>query len=187
MRPDWRVPSSSPAPRSSRSTSASWKPSAGLDERLQPGDGRLRQLLLRPRDEQAVRLLRAPPHAAAELVQLGEPEAVGLLHDHDRRVRHVDADLDHGGGHEHVEPPRLEARHEVAALGRSQLAVHTADPQPAQLGALQPLGLLLGRPCLDRDGLGHERADDVRLPSRLEVATEAPVRLGAALGRHPDS
>ena len=32
---------------------------------------------------------------------------------------------------------------------------------------------------------GHERADDVRLPSRLEMATEAPVRLGAPLGRHP--
>ena len=57
----------------------------------------------RARDEQAVRLLRAAADAAAQLVQLGEPEAVGLLDDHDRRVRDVDADLDHGRRDEHVE------------------------------------------------------------------------------------
>ena len=64
---------------------------------------RLRQLLLRPRDEQAVRLLGAAADAAAQLVQLREPEAVGLLDDHHRRVRDVDADLDHRRRDEHVE------------------------------------------------------------------------------------
>ena len=38
----------------------------------------------------------------AELVQLGEPEAVGLLDDHDRRVRNVDADLDHRRRHQNL-------------------------------------------------------------------------------------
>ena len=56
-----------------------------------------------PRDEQAVALLGAAPDTAAQLVQLREPEAVGLLHDHDRRVRNVDADLDHRRRDEHVE------------------------------------------------------------------------------------
>ena len=54
----------------------------------------LRQLLLGAGDEQAVRLLGAPADAAAELVELREPEAVGLLDDHHRRVRHVHADFD---------------------------------------------------------------------------------------------
>ena len=156
-----------------------------LHERLEARDRGLRELLLGPRDEQAVRLLRASTNTAPKLVQLRKPEAVGLLHDHDRRVRHVDADLDHRRGDEHVELSGLEARHEIAPLGRPQLPVHAADPQPPQLGALQPLGLLLGCPRLDRDRLRHERADDVCLSSRLEVATEAPVRLGATLGRHP--
>ena len=63
----------------------------------------LRQLLLRPRDEQAVRLLRPAPDAAAQLVKLREAEAVGLLDDHHGRVRDVHADLDHRRRDEDVE------------------------------------------------------------------------------------
>src|SRR5205814_707380 len=54
---------------------------ARLAERLQSGVRGLRQLLLRAGDEQAVRLLGPATDAAAELVQLREPEAVGLLDD----------------------------------------------------------------------------------------------------------
>ena len=79
-----------------------------LDERLEARLRRVGQLLLRPRDEQAVRLLGAAADAAAQLVELGEPEAVGLLDDHDRRVRDVDADLDHRRRDEHVELALLE-------------------------------------------------------------------------------
>ena len=39
---------------------------------------------------------------AAQLVQLRQPEALGLLDQHHRRVRHVDADLDHARRHQHV-------------------------------------------------------------------------------------
>ena len=187
MRPDWRVAEQLACAAQLEVDLGQLEAVGGLDERLQPGDRRLRQLLLRPRHEQAVRLLRPTPDAAAELVQLGQAEAVGLLHDHDRRVRHVDADLDHGRRHEHVQLAGLEARHQVAPLGRPQLAVHAADPQAPQLGALQPLGLLLRRPRLDRDGLRHERADDVRLPARLEVATQALVRLASCARPSPSS
>ena len=45
--------------------------------------------------QQAGRGLVAAADAAAQLVQLGEAEALGVLDDHDRRGRHVDADLDH--------------------------------------------------------------------------------------------
>jgi len=65
------------------------------DERLEPFLRRLRELFLRARDEQAVGLLRSAPDPASQLVELRETEAVGLLDDHHRRVRDVDADLDH--------------------------------------------------------------------------------------------
>ncbi len=112
-------------------------------ERLQPGERRVGQLLLRPRDEQAVRLLGAPPHPASQLVQLGEAEPVGLLDDHDRRVRDVDADLDHRRRHQDVELPGLEARHQIAAVGGLEPAVEQADAVALELALLQPLGLAL--------------------------------------------
>ena len=145
-RPDWRVPSSWPLRRSSRSTSASSKPSVVSTSACEPLLRRLRQLVLHPRHEQAVRLLRAAADAAAQLMQLREAEAVGLLDDHHRRVRNVDADLDHRRRDEHVELARLEAR----PSGRGARAGFSRPcRQPtrklAQLGAAQPVGLLLGR------------------------------------------
>src|SRR6185312_2385024 len=50
-----------------------------LDERLQPRLRGVGQLVLRPRDEQAVRLLRAAADPAAQLMELREPEPVRLL------------------------------------------------------------------------------------------------------------
>ena len=105
--------------------------------RLEPLDRALGQLLPRPRDEQAVRLLGAPADAAAQLVELREPEAVGLLDDHDRRVRDVDADLDHGRRDEDVELPRLEARHHRAAVARAQAPVQAADAVAAAARAVR--------------------------------------------------
>src|SRR5207237_4662266 len=52
------------------------------DERVESALRGLGQLLLRAGDEQAVRLLGAPADAAAQLMELGEPEAIGLLDDH---------------------------------------------------------------------------------------------------------
>ena len=45
---------------------------------------------------------RAAAHAAAELVELGQAEALGVLDHHDGGVGHVHAHLDHGGGHQHL-------------------------------------------------------------------------------------
>ena len=44
--------------------------------------------------ERAGALLVAAADAAAQLVQLQEAEALGVLDDHERRIGHVDADLD---------------------------------------------------------------------------------------------
>src|SRR5919197_4658970 len=114
-----------------------------LDHRLETLARGVRQLLLRPRDEQAVRLLRTATHPPAELMQLSETEAVRLLHDHDRRVRNVDADLDHRGCDEDVDPAGLELRHALPALGGLQPDVQTADAKARELPCPQPLGLVL--------------------------------------------
>ena len=65
---------------------------------------RLRQRLTVVGSEQ---LFRAPSYAPAQLMKLRQPEALRMLDNHDRGVRHVDADLDDSGGDEDRErPPR---------------------------------------------------------------------------------
>ena len=54
-------------------------------------------------EEEAGRLRRPAADAAAQLVQLGQAEALGILDHHDRRFRHVDADLDDRRRDENVE------------------------------------------------------------------------------------
>jgi hypothetical protein len=49
-------------------------------------------------DEDAVGFLRTAADASAELMELGEAEALGMLDDHDGGVGDVDADFDDGGG-----------------------------------------------------------------------------------------
>ena len=137
-RPLCRVPSSSPAPRSRRSSSAMRKPSSLSRMIVEP---RLRRLAERRRvEQQAGRRLVAAADAAAQLVQLGEAEALGMLDDHDGRLRHVDADLDHRGGDQEVDAAAGESRHDAVLLGALHLAMDQADARrrralPARRGA----------------------------------------------------
>jgi hypothetical protein len=101
-------------------------------------------------------------------VELGQPEAVGLLDDHHGRVWDVDADLDHGRGDEHVQLLRLEPPHQLAAVDGLQAPVQAADAEAAELAPLEPLGLLLGGACTRRLAFLDQRADDVRLAPVLE-------------------
>ena len=84
------------APRSSRSTSASRKPSRSRAIASSRGQR------LRVAEQDAERRVLAAADPAAQLVELREPVALGLLDHHHGRVGHVDADLDHAGGHQHV-------------------------------------------------------------------------------------
>ena len=118
-------------------------------------------------------------------MQLRETKAIGFLNDHDRRVRDVDADLDHRRRDKHVEVTGLEACHELTALGGTQAPVQQADPVTAQLGLLQALGLRFRGPGLRRLRLLDQRADDVRLTSRVEVLPQARVGSAAPVLRNP--
>ena len=118
-------------------------------------------------------------------MELREAEAIGLLDDHDRRVRDVDADLDHRRRDEDVELARLELRHHASPLGRRQASVEAADAIAAELGGAKPLGLLLGGTRDTRLGRLDQRAHDVGLPPVVEVPAEPRVRLRAAIVGHP--
>ena len=94
--PCCRVPTSSPSPRSSRSISASSNPSrvrrpARCSRAESLGPNRRHSDGCSPR-----------PIRPAQLVQLRDPVAIGVLDQHHGRVGDVDPDLDHRGGHEHV-------------------------------------------------------------------------------------
>jgi hypothetical protein len=53
-------------------------------------------------EEQAQRLVRPAPDAPAQLMQLRNPVALGVLDEHHRGVGDIDSHLDDGGGHQHV-------------------------------------------------------------------------------------
>ena len=118
-------------------------------------------------------------------MELCEPEPIGLLHDHDRRVRDVDADLDHRRRHQNVELAGFELCHDRPPVGRLEATVEAPDPEAAQLGPPQPLGLVLGG---TRDGRLRgfdQRADDIRLTAVCKMAAQPLVRLRAAIVGHP--
>ena len=152
-------------------------------EPLEPALGRLGRL-----EQEAVRLVGAATDPAAQLVQLGEAEAVGVLDDDRRRVRDVDAHLDHGRRDQHLRLARREGLHGGGLLRRGEPSVHEADAQRLEL-AHEVLVLVLGRARLHGLRALDERADHVGLapvlaPLLLEpdVAVVA-LAVGHAVGR----
>ena len=71
---------------------------------------------------------RAPrPTRPRSWCSCDEAEALGVLDHHQRRVRHVDADLDHRRRDQHRHLPAGEERHHRRLLGRRHAAVQQAD------------------------------------------------------------
>ena len=79
------------------------EPVLGLaqDRQPPPRDVAERRLV----QQQTGRGLVAAPDAAAQLVQLREAEALGVLDDHHRGRRHVDPDLDDRRRDQQIDPP----------------------------------------------------------------------------------
>ena len=134
LRPDWRVPMSSPSPAQAQVHLGEPEAVAVLGQRAQARG------LLGP-EEQAQRLVLAAADAPAQLVQLGDAVALGVLDQHHGRVRDVDPDLDHRRGDEHVGVAGGEARHRRLLLARAHLAVEQHDAEVAELGAREALVL----------------------------------------------
>ncbi len=150
--------------------------------------GHRRQALLavlgrRVGEQEAVRAVAAAPDAAAELVQLREPEPVGVLDDHHRRVRDVDADLDHRRRDEHVELPGAKRAHHRLLLLRRHLAVQQADPQvvraPPPAAVRTPRSRPSPRPCPCPPRAGTRRRPGARpRPRRAALAHAAACASG---------
>ena len=157
------------APRSRRSSSAMRKPS--LVSRISASRARDVSLSARAAQQQADRPPAAAPDAAAQLVELGEAEAVGML-DHDqRRVGHVDADLDHRRRDQHAE---LAARRTRAITASFSGPLHPAvdQPDPVAEARLQRRRARLGGGEVALLALLDQRAHPIGLPAVGEMPAE---------------
>ena len=143
--------------------------------RFQPfsGLGILRQ----PGGEQTQAGVFAAADATPQLVQLTDAEPVGVHHEHDCRIGHVDTDLDDGGAHQYVDLTIAERGHHRVLVVGGQSAVHQAEPQIRQRAVPQVLQELDngcgGRPTrvviAALVGLIDAGRDDIGLPSRADL------------------
>lgn len=76
--------------------------------------------------EQARALLTRSANPASELVQLRQPEPLGLLDDHDVCRRDVDAHFQHGGSYQHLELAFDKCTHQCTAFFTGESAVDLA-------------------------------------------------------------
>ena len=151
MWPCCREPSNSPAPRISRSAAASRKPapsslnSCTARNRWRATAG---EVVAAGHDEVGIGVLVAAPDPAAQLVELGQAEAVGAVDDDRVRPRDVQAVLHDGGGDQHVGLVVGELHHHLLEPALGQLAVGGDDPR-------------LGDHLPDRPGQRRQRLDAV--------------------------
>ena len=131
-------------------------------------------------NQNAAGIRRAAPHAPAQLVQCRQAEPLGILNDHDRRVRHVNADLDDCRRDKHVQLTGLESLHDIVLFLWLQLAVQQADAPVGQqcaggLGVVGRDGLQIAHGFVFLDG----RADDVDLMPRRNLLVQKAVHVAA--------
>ena len=71
--------------------------------------------------------MRAAAHSAAKLMELGEPEPVGVLNHHDRGIGDVQPHFDDRGGHKNVNVSCLEGLHNGGLLIRFHPSVEESQ------------------------------------------------------------
>ena len=83
----------------------------------------------------------APAHTAPELVELAQAEALRILHNHQRRVGHVHAHLNDGGGHQHVNVTGGKGGHDRVLVLGLHLSMDKGHPQVGEHLSFQCLGV----------------------------------------------
>ena len=101
-------------------------------------------------------------------MQLGKPETLGMLDDHHRRVRHVDADLDHRRRHQEARLAVGKGGHRPVLVGRFHASVDQRDAA----GKVRRQRLV---PLLDGGEIGGLRLLDHRAdPIDLGASRQGP-------------
>ena len=132
---------------------------------------RLRLLAPVFRVQNAIRLRRAASHASAKLVELRESEAIRAVYEHDRRIRHIHADLNHARRRQKRNLPARKTLHHLLLF----LILHPAVHQPAPFlrkPAAQFFIHLRRRRQILLFALLDERADHVDLMPRVHFLSE---------------
>ena len=121
--PLWRAPSKSPGPRSCKIVARDLEAVDLLVDDLQPLARHPRERCLVEQDAHAG--TGPASDAPAQLMQLRKPHALRVLDHHERRVRHVDADLDDRRRHQQLHlvragtpPSRRPSRRPAAGRAR---------------------------------------------------------------------
>ena len=113
--------------------------------------------------EQRVGAQLGAADAAAQLIDLRQPEHVGAVHDQRVGGRDVEAGFDDRGRQQHVELAVVERRHDVLEHGRRHLAVGDGDAHLRHVLVEERLGL---GEILDA------RADIERLAAAIALAQQ---------------
>ena len=126
----------------------------------------------------------AAPDAPAQLVQLRDPVALGVLDEHHGRVGDVDADLDDRGGHEHVGVARRERAPSPrpSRAGASGRAAARRGSRANSVSRRRSNSAVAARACSASDSL-DERADDERLAAGAQLLADALVGARRARAR----
>ena len=103
---------------------------AELLDRPQPPRRLRRQVPVLIDQQVAVRPVLVPPHAAAQLVQVGQAVAVGVVDEDRVGVGNVEPALDDRRRQQNVELVSHEAEHHLFQLGLGHLPVADADASP---------------------------------------------------------
>ncbi len=105
---------------------------------------------------------RAAADPAAQLMQLRQPEPLGVLDHHQRRIRDIDADFDDGGRYQQMDVAPHERVHHFLLFLLFQAAVHQSDVQSGQRLHQRCVGIDGGLQ-LQRFGFFDQRADPIGL------------------------
>src|SRR3954470_8829985 len=139
--------------------------------------------------EVRVRALARATHAAADLVELGEPEQVGALDDQRVRLRDVDARLDDARRDEHVGLAAQEAHHPLLEVLLVELPVGDLE-RHVRAEPAQALGRLVDRldAVVDEERLAVALllTDERLLDEVLVVLADVGLHRSPALGRRLD-
>ena len=132
-------------------------------------------------EQDAEALLGAAAHAAAQLMELREAEAFGVLDEHHGRVRDVDADLDHRRRNEDVDLAVAESAHGIVLRGRVEAAVQERHSAMRKATGAQILVFLRRGTECDLVALLDQRQHDVRLTGFRDLRVDEVEHLRARL------